>query len=46
MPNICELSQEAYQLEKFEQIVSGKNIQIERIIPTGQTTPSGQWYDQ
>jgi cupin 2 domain-containing protein len=46
MPNIYELSQEVYQLEKFEQIVSGKNIQIERIISTGQTTPSGQLYDQ
>lgn len=23
-----------------------KNIQIERIISTGQTTLSGQWYDQ
>ena len=46
MPNMYELSQEVSQLEKFEQIVSGKNIQIERIISTGQTTPSGQWYDQ
>ena len=46
MPNIYELSQEVYQLEKIEQIVSGKNIQIERIVSTGQTTPSGQWYNQ
>jgi cupin 2 domain-containing protein len=46
MPNIYEISQEVSQLEKFEQIVAGKNIQIERIISTGQTTPSGQWYDQ
>ncbi|NUN67369.1 cupin domain-containing protein (plasmid) [Pseudanabaena biceps] len=46
MPNIYELSQELPQLEKFEQIVSGKNIQIERIISTGQTTTAGQWYDQ
>ena len=46
MPNIYELSQEVSQLEKFEQIVSGKNIQIERIISTGQTTTSGQWYNQ
>ncbi|MCA2736677.1 cupin domain-containing protein [Microcystis sp. M158S2] len=46
MPSIYELSQEVFQLEKFEQIVSGNNIQIERIISTGQTTPSGQWYDQ
>jgi cupin 2 domain-containing protein len=45
MPNIYELTQEVYQLEKFEQIVSGKNFQIERIISTGQTTTSGQWYD-
>ena len=35
-----------YQLEKFEQIAFGNNIQIERIISTGQTTTSGQWYDQ
>jgi cupin 2 domain-containing protein len=46
MQNIYELPQELNHLEKFEQIVSGKNIQIERIISTGQTTPSGQWYDQ
>jgi cupin 2 domain-containing protein len=46
MPNIYEFSQEVYQLEKFEQIISGKDIQIERIISTGQTTTSGQWYDQ
>lgn len=46
MPNIYELSQKVSQPEKFEPIVSGKNIQIERIISTGQTTPSGQWYDQ
>ena len=46
MPNIYELSQEVYQLEKFEQIVSGKNIQIERIISTGQTTNPREWYDQ
>jgi cupin 2 domain-containing protein len=46
MPNIYELSQEVSQLEKFEQIAVGKNIQIERIVSTGQTTPSGQWYDQ
>ena len=46
MPNIYELSQEVSQLEKFEQIAAGENIQIERIVSTGQTTPSGQWYDQ
>ena len=35
MPNIYELSQEVFPLEKFEQIVAGKNIQIERIISRG-----------
>ena len=46
MPNIYKLSQEVSQLEQFEQLVAGKNIQIEHIISTGQTTPSGQLYDQ
>jgi cupin 2 domain-containing protein len=46
MPNIYEVPQEVSQLEKFEQIVSGKNIQIEHIVSTGQTTTSEQWYDQ
>jgi cupin 2 domain-containing protein len=46
MSNIYKLSQEVSQLEQFEQVVAGKNIQIERIISTGQTTLYGQWYDQ
>ena len=46
MQNIYELTQGLNHLEIFEQIVSGKNIQIERIVSTGQTTNSGQWYDQ
>ena len=46
MPNIYQLCQEVSQLEKFEEIAAGENIQIERIISTGQTTPAGQWYDQ
>ncbi|MDX2256277.1 MAG: cupin domain-containing protein [Pseudanabaenaceae cyanobacterium bins.39] len=44
--NIYELPQDISQQEKFEQIIAGKNIQIERIISTGQTTPTGQWYNQ
>ena len=46
MQNIYELTQGLNHLEIFEQIGSGKNIQIERIVSTGQTTTSGQWYDQ
>jgi len=32
--------------EITEIITQGKNIRIERIISTGQTTPDGFWYDQ
>ena len=32
--------------EIFETLVDGDNLRIERIISTGQSTPSGQWYDQ
>jgi len=46
MTNIYELPPEVNQLEKFEQIVSSKDIHIERIISTGQTTSAGEWYDQ
>jgi cupin 2 domain-containing protein len=46
MANIYELPLGINQVEKFEQIVSGKDILIERIISTGQTTAEGQWYDQ
>ena len=45
MQNIYELPQVLDQLEQFEQIAAGENVQIERTISTGQTTPTGQWYD-
>jgi len=32
--------------EFFETILSGRNIRVERIISTGQTSPPGFWYDQ
>lgn len=32
--------------EVFESLLSSQNILIERIISTGQITPTGQWYDQ
>lgn len=32
--------------ELFELLLTQKNIRIERIISTGQTTPVGKWYDQ
>ena len=32
--------------EVIETLLENKNIKLERIITTGQTTPQGQWYDQ
>jgi len=46
MPNIYEIPSDINQAEKFEQLETGRNILIERIISTGQTTPEGEWYDQ
>jgi len=33
-------------IELFNVLTQGKNIKIERIISTGQTTPTGEVYDQ
>jgi len=46
MTNIYDLPQEMLKSEKFESLVSSKDILIERIISSGQITPEGQWYDQ
>ncbi|AXY02549.1 cupin domain-containing protein [Vibrio alfacsensis] len=32
--------------EVFDDILSHKQVRIERIVSTGQTTPEGDWYDQ
>jgi cupin 2 domain-containing protein len=32
--------------EIFEEIMTGRNCKIERIISKGHATPEGQWYDQ
>lgn len=32
--------------EVFDDILSHKQLRIERIVSTGQTTPEGDWYDQ
>ncbi|MEM9271832.1 MAG: cupin domain-containing protein [Cyanobacteria bacterium P01_F01_bin.143] len=46
MPNIFNLPLSVSNQELFETLFSGNDILIERIISTGQTTPSGEWYDQ
>jgi cupin 2 domain-containing protein len=32
--------------EVFEQLLAGKQFRVERIVSTGQITPTGEWYDQ
>ena len=32
--------------ELFETLTGSSDLQVERIISTGQTTPEGKWYDQ
>lgn len=46
MANIFDLPSSLPKEELFESIVSTDQILIERIISTGQSTPSGEWYDQ
>ena len=46
MANIFNLPESLPDKELFETLLSGENVKIERIISTGQTTPSGEWYDQ
>ncbi len=44
--NIFNLPSSLPDIEVVEPLVSTDNILIERIISTGQVTPSGEWYDQ
>ncbi len=46
--NIFEISEAIQRSEDevFETLFHAKNIRVERIISTGQTTPEDQWYDQ
>jgi cupin 2 domain-containing protein len=46
LENIYNIPINLSNSEFLETLFSGKNIAIERIISTGQTTPSGEWYDQ
>ncbi len=46
MTNIFDLPSSLPDKELFESLVSAEDILIERIISTGQSTPSGEWYDQ
>jgi len=45
MKNIFENIPES-SLEVFENILETKHLRLERIISSGQSTPTGEWYDQ
>ncbi|MGK7941218.1 MAG: cupin domain-containing protein [Crocosphaera sp.] len=46
MDNIFRLPELLKNQEIFETIINNKNLKVERIISTGQTTPKDTWYDQ
>ena len=44
--NIFELPLKLPQQELLETLLQNDRVTIERIVSTGQVTPSGEWYDQ
>lgn len=46
MANLFDLPTHSSTDEVFEPLLASDRCLIERIISTGQTTPTGQWYDQ
>ncbi|MFH2092604.1 MAG: cupin domain-containing protein [Pseudomonadota bacterium] len=44
--NIFESIPDNLNQELFEQILNHKNIRIEKIVSTGQSSPAQGWYDQ
>lgn len=46
MANFFDLPEKLPLEEVFQPLVENDSILIERIISTGQTTPTGKWYDQ
>ncbi|MGK7880767.1 MAG: cupin domain-containing protein [Crocosphaera sp.] len=46
MDNIFQFTNQLSDQEIFETILNSKNVKIERIISTGQTTAEDTWYDQ
>jgi cupin 2 domain-containing protein len=44
--NLLAALAECAEKEQFDQLVQGASFRLERIVSTGQATPSGEWYDQ
>ena len=45
-PNLFDLPDPLPADEEFTELLCSKNLRIERIVSSGQTTPTGNWYDQ
>ena len=45
-PNLFDLPNPLPDDEEFTELIRSKNLRIERIVSSGQTTPAGNWYDQ
>ena len=44
--NLFDLPDSLPEDEEFTELLHSKDLRIERIVSTGQTTPAGEWYDQ
>lgn len=44
--NLFENIPEHLAQEKFDTLLQGKGVRLERIVSHGHTTPAGEWYDQ
>jgi cupin 2 domain-containing protein len=44
--NLFTASSTVAAAEVFEELLTGGNFKLERIVSTGQATPPGEWYDQ
>lgn len=46
MPNLFDAIPDRLDDERFETLVTGEAVQVERIVSRGHTSPSSGWYDQ
>ncbi|MBN1941771.1 MAG: cupin domain-containing protein [Phycisphaerae bacterium] len=44
--NLFQNIPESLPEERFEELLSGREFRLERIVSRGQATPPGEWYDQ
>ena len=44
--NLFTQDTEQQDTEHFDRLLPGGGVRLERVLSTGQVTPSGRWYDQ